>query len=231
MDRNIQKNGLVNLVVLVLVGITGFVVARYTSSLAGQVSVLFLGLGVLVAAVSWFQMRLEQSERLEKLELDELARSHGTSALFEARDAEVFPAQRAREQFERFFIPVFTVLLCLVEAGGAWLLWRWLSRAGTQVPLKEPMTGIFLFFLCALILFLLGRFSATFARLENQRLLRPGASYLLLNAILCTAVGGGIVAVQAGVPKTDVYVAYALCGLLAVIAVETLAALVLEMYR
>jgi membrane protease subunit HflK len=231
MDRNIQKNGLVNLVVLVLVGVTGFAVARYTSSLAGQVSVLFLGFGVLVAAVSWFQMRLEQSERLEKLELDELARSHGTSALFEARDAEVFPAQRAREQFEKFFIPVFTVLLCVVEAGGAWLLWRWLPRPGTQGSLKEPMAGIFLFFLCALVLFLLGRFSATFARLENQRLLRPGASYLLLNAILCTAVGGGIVAVQAGFPKTDVYVAYALCGLLAVIAAETLAALVLEMYR
>jgi hypothetical protein len=58
-------------------------------------------------------MRLEHSERLEKLELDELARSHGTSALFEARDAEVFPAQRAREQFEKFFIPIFTVLLCV----------------------------------------------------------------------------------------------------------------------
>src|SRR5262249_47424660 len=102
---------------------------------------------------------------------------------------------------------------------------------GTQVPLKEPMAGIFLFFLCALVLFLLGRFSATFARLENQRLLRPGASYLLLNAILCTAVGGGIVAVHAGFPETGVYLAYALCGWLAVIAVETLAALVLEMYR
>ena len=40
-------------------------------------SIVFLGLGVLVAAVSWFQMRLEESERLEKLELDELAKTHG----------------------------------------------------------------------------------------------------------------------------------------------------------
>jgi len=79
-------------------------------------SVVFIGVGFLVAAVSWFQMRLEESERLEKLELDELAKGHATSALFEAKDAEVFPAQRSREQFERFFVPIFTVVLCLGQA-------------------------------------------------------------------------------------------------------------------
>ncbi len=47
-------------------------------------------------------MRLEERERLEKLELDELAKGHSGSALFEAKDAELFPAQRSREQFERY---------------------------------------------------------------------------------------------------------------------------------
>ena len=42
-----------------------------------QVSTIFLGIGTLVAAVSWFQMRLEENERLEKLEFDELTRSKG----------------------------------------------------------------------------------------------------------------------------------------------------------
>lgn len=231
MERSIKKNGLVNLLILFAIGVAAFVVSRYSNSLAGLVCVLFLSLGVLVAALSWFQMRLEQSERLEKMELDELARTHGTSALFEAKGAEVFPAQRSREQFERFFIPVFTVLICLIQAGGAYFFWRWLSRTTTQVELKQPMAGLFLFFLFALVLFLLGRFSATFARLENQRLLRPASSYLLLNAVLCAVVGGGIVAVQAGFPRGDLYVAYGLCALLAVVSVETLIALVLEIYR
>src|SRR5512135_694796 len=101
MERSITKNGLINFLALLVVSVAGFAVARYANSLAGQVSIVFLGLGVLVAAVSWFQMRLEESERLEKLELDELAKSHGASALFEAKDTEVFPAQRSREQFER----------------------------------------------------------------------------------------------------------------------------------
>src|SRR6266571_3139652 len=180
MERNIQRNGLINLLALLVVGVGGFGAARFAGSLAGLVAVLFIGLGVLVAAVSWFQMRLEASERLEKLELDELLKTHSSSAMFEAREAEVFPAQRSREQFEKFFVPAFTALLCLVQAGGAFFLWRWLSQPTTRVEIREPMVAISLFGLFALVLFLLGKFSAAMARLERHRLLRPGASYLLL---------------------------------------------------
>ena len=231
MERSIQKNGLINLLVLLTVGMAGLAVARYANSLAGQVSILFLGIGVLVAVVSWFQMRLEDRERLEKLEFDELAKTRSGSALFESREAEAFPAQRSREQFERFFVPAFTVILFVLQAGGGWLLWRWLSRSTTASEVKQPITGLALFGAFALVLFLLGRFSATIARLEHHRLLRPGASYLLFNAFLCLVVALGMVGVWAGFPKTDFYVAHVLCGLLGLVALETLIQLVLEVYR
>jgi regulator of protease activity HflC (stomatin/prohibitin superfamily) len=231
MERSIQKNGLVNLLVLLAVGVAGFAVARFANSLAEMVSVVFVGLGILVAAVSWFQMRLVDRERLEKLELDELAKTHGASALFEAKDAEVFPAQRSREQFERFFVPGFTALLCLLQGGGAYFLWRWLASSAAAVEINQPTVALALFALFALILFLLGKFSATIARLEDHRLLRPGASYLLLGAYLCFFVALGIVAVQAGFARVDFYVAHVLCGLLALVGVETLIQLVLEIYR
>ena len=230
MERNTQRNGLINFLILLGAGVAAFAVGRYSNSLAGQVCVIFLGLGTLVAAVGWFQMRLEESERLEKLELDELSRTHADSALFEAQDAEIFPAQRSREQFERFFVPIFTVLLCLLQAGGTYFLWRWVS-ANPAPGVREPIAGMFLFLLLALVLFPIGRFSATFARLENQRLLRSGASYVLLNAILCAVVLAGIIAGQAGFPRTDSYVARAFCVVLALISIETLVALVLEVYR
>jgi modulator of FtsH protease HflK len=231
MERSIQKNGLINLLTLLAVGVAGFAVARFANSLAGLVGVVFMGLGILVTAVSWFQMRLEDRERLEKLELEELARSHGGSAMFEAKDAEVFPAQRSREQFERFFVPFFTVILFLLQAGGGYFVWRWLSHSTTATEVKEPITGLALFGLFALLLFLLGRFSATIARLEDHRLLRPGASYLLANAFLCFVVMLGLIGVWAGFPRTDFYLAHVLCGLLALVGVETLVQLVLEMYR
>jgi modulator of FtsH protease HflK len=231
MERSIQKNGLINLLTLLAVGMASFAVARFANSLAGLVGVVFMGLGILVAAVSWFQMRLEDRERLEKLELEELARSHGGTALFEARDAEVFPAQRSREQFERFFVPAFTVLILLLQGGGAFMFWRWLSRSTTVPNVREPITGLALFGLFALVLFLLGRFSATIARLEQHRLLRPGASYMLANAVLSFVVTLGCTAVWAGFPRTDYYLAYVFSALLALVAVETLLQLVLEVYR
>lgn len=232
MERNLQKNGLINLITLLIIGIFAFAVARFANSLAGLVSTFFIGVGFLVAAVSWFQMRLEETERLEKLELDELAKGHATSALFEAKDAEVFPAQRSREQFERFFVPIFTIVLCIGQGLAAYFLWRWLSQSDLSIEIKQPMVPMFVFgivfFLC---LFLLGRFSATMARLENNRLLRPGAGYMLLNAYLSLAVAGGIIAVQLEFSRGDFYVARALCVLLGLTAIETLITLLLEIYR
>ena len=233
MERSTKKNGLINFAALLLLAAAGYVVARLTNSLAGQVATAIMGLGVLVAAVSWFQMRLEDNERLEKLEFDELARARGTTTLFETKDAETFPAQRAREQFERFFVPIFTALLFVAEALGAYFMWRGVSRDAPYNQLNQPvgMAALALFGLLALVLFLLGKFSATIARIENHRLLRPSASWLLLSAYLCFLVALGIVGVETGFVRTDFFVAQALCALLAVLALETLVALILEMYR
>src|SRR5438552_13236238 len=128
MERNTQKNGLINLLALVLLGVAAYAVAHYGRNMAGTTSVVFMALGALVAAVSWFQMRLEERERLEKLEFEELSKTAASSALFNAQETEVFPAQRSREQFERFFVPAFTVLVFLLQAGAAFLLWKWLQK-------------------------------------------------------------------------------------------------------
>jgi regulator of protease activity HflC (stomatin/prohibitin superfamily) len=238
MERSIQKHGLINLLALLGVGAAALAVARYSNTQSGLVGVLFIGLGLLVAAVSWFQMRLEDQERLEKLEFDELAKSKGGSALFEAKDSEVFPVQRSREQFERFFVPIFTIIVCAAQLGGAYMFWRWLAKSpvGTTKlvlasPLKEPMSALALFGLLALILFLLGKFSTTITRIENHRLLRPGASYLLLAAYLCAVVAAGVGGVMVEYFKADYYVALSLCVILGLVGLETLINLVLEVYR
>jgi regulator of protease activity HflC (stomatin/prohibitin superfamily) len=231
MERNVQKNGLVNLVAAALIFVAAFVAAAYARSLAGQVGSVFLGLGMLVAFIGWFQMRLEENERLEKLEFDELARAKGGSALFESKESEVFPARRSREQFEKFFVPGFAVLLFLLEAGGAWLLWRWVALATGGVPAERAMAALSLFAIFALLLFLVGRFSVTIARLEGQRLLRPSASFLLAGAYVCAFTALGIAGVKTELPRADFWVARAGCVLLGLMAAEILVTLLLEIYR
>ncbi|MEI9866017.1 MAG: hypothetical protein WDN00_15985 [Limisphaerales bacterium] len=198
MERNAPKNGLINLVTAVAIFIAALGVSYYAQSLAGHVASIIVGLAALVAFVSWFQMRLVENERLEKLELDELTKTKGGSTLFEAKDSEVFPAARAREQFEKFFVPGFGVLLFLLEAGGAWLLWNWISKIRVGLAPNHALPSLALFAIFALLLFLFGRFSVTMARLENHRLLRPGASFILLGAYVCFATAVGIAGVEAG---------------------------------
>jgi regulator of protease activity HflC (stomatin/prohibitin superfamily) len=230
-ERNVQKNALVNLVAAVMIFIAAFVVTCFVNSLAGQAGSVFLGLGALVTFASWFQMRLEENERLEKLEVEELARSRGETALFENKEAELFPARRARAQFEKFFVPGFGVLLFLLEASGAWLLWRWIGKTTNGLIDERAMPALSLFAIFALLLFLIGRFSVTIARLENHRLLRPGASFLLAGAYVCAFIALGIAGVKGKFLQADLWAARVLCVLLGLMAAEMLVTLLLEIYR
>jgi len=231
MEKNIQRNGLINLLALLGVGVAGFAVARQAGSQAGQIAAAFIAFGVLVAFISWFQMRLEERERLEKLELEEMARSKASSTLFEGRESELLPAQRAREQFQRFFVPIFTTILFISQVVVVFFLWRWLASAPVVISAGSSLVALALFGLLALVLFILGRFSVTIARLEDNRLLRPSAGYMLLGAYLCAAVALGIGLIKAEFPMADLYVARGICVLLGIVAVETLLTLILEIYR
>jgi membrane protease subunit HflK len=230
-DQNVPKNGLVNLITSVFIFIATFAVTCFVGSLAGQGASIFLLITVLIAFASWFQMRLEENERLEKLEMDELSRTRGESSLFETKDGEVFPARRSREQFEKFFVPGFAVLLFIIEAGGAWLLWRWIGRAPASIVDLHAMPALSLYAIFALLLFLIGRFSVTMARLEDHRLLRPGASFILAGAYVCFFTALAIAAVKTQYPRADVWLGRAFCILLGLMAVEILLTLLLEIYR
>ncbi len=231
MERNIQKSGLVNLIVAVLVFLAAFAVTAFVNSLAGQAATVFLGLGAMIAFTSWFQSRLEENERLEKMEVEELARSRGETALFETKESEIYAARRARAQFEKFFAPGFAVLLLLLEAGGAWLLWRWTAKPSLGILPERAMPSLSLFAIFALLLFLFGRFSVTIARLEDRRLLRPSANFLLAGAYICFFTALAITGVNTQFPRADFIVARGYCVLLGLMALEILVTLLLEIYR
>ena len=232
MERNTQKNGLINLLALLAAGAAALIVASVANSLAGRVASVFLGLGVLASFVSWFQMRLEERERIEKLELDELARSKASSTLFESKESEIFPAQRARAQFEKFFVPGFTILLLALEITGAILIWRSLGTITyTGILADKMLVAAGLFGGLTLILFILGRFAVTISRLEDNRLLRPSSNFVLLGAYLSLLCIIAAVGPKMEFDRADLYIAKGFCVVLGLLALETLATLVFEIYR
>ncbi len=230
MEQNRTKLTIVNLLALLIAAGAGLAVARSSQSFAAHVVLTFLALGVLVAAISWFYMRLLERERLEKLEYDELTKSPSASALFNQSGTDTLPAQRARRQFEKYFLPGFTVLLLLGESAAVFLLWGWLAKAQV-VPLHNPLVALVMFALFALVLFMMGRFGVALARLEGQRLLQSVASFVLGGAYLCAVVSLSLVAVYFEFPLFDIWTARVLLVLLGLVAVETFLTLLLEIYR
>ncbi len=230
MDRNIQRNGLVNLVTLLGVTLAGAAVARFVSSATGYAAIAFYALGLLVALVSYVQMRLETRERLEKLEYDELNKAKGSATLFTSSDSESFPAQRSREQFERFIVPAFTVLLLVLQGGAAWALYKYLPQAPSLVAERGPI-GMALHALFFIVLFMLGKYSTNLARLEKQRLLRPGSSYMLMGAFVSVSVIIGLAAHWFEFTKIDYILSRLLMAVLALTSIESLIGLVFEIYR
>ena len=230
MERAAQRIGLVNLLALVAVGGSASFLASFSRSLSAQASLVFFGLGFLVALMSYFQMRLEEAERLEKLEFEELNKAKGSASLFNITDADIFPAQRSREQFERIFVPIFGILLFLLQGAAAYLLGAKLLQAGPAVVV-QPTLALSIYALFALILFLLGKYSSSRSRLENIRLLRPGSSYVLLNSYVCFLATAAIAGREFGFPNLDLYLARAFAVIIALGSVESLVNLVLEIYR
>ncbi len=230
MEQNIHRKGLVNWLLLLAGAVCALVLARYCHSATGLVAGVFMALGFLVAAVSYFQMRLEHRERLEQMEFDELNRTSTSRTLFTEVQADTFPARRAREQFERFIVPAFALVLFVLQAGAFYLLWK-------QVGDDQPATGqqatvaMAVNALLALVLFQFGKYSAVLGQIEKQRLLRPQASYLLLGSLLAIVTAAVEVAGWAEYPRVDLIVARVLTIVLGLVAVENLLSLVFETYR
>jgi regulator of protease activity HflC (stomatin/prohibitin superfamily) len=230
MDRNVKRIGLINWIAL-LGGTVGMLfIARYANSSAGLMGAILGGIGLFVALLSYCQMSLEGREQLEKLELDELSKSRGAASLFATAGADTFPARRSREQFERYFIPALTGLLLVIQVAGVYFPWRYFNAVTGVDPARAPL-ALALFGLMGLILFILGKYSAGLARLQKQRLLRPGAAYLMLSSYACWTAAATLVAVYFNFLRTDFYVGRVLCVVVGLIALETLMGLVLEIYR
>jgi modulator of FtsH protease HflK len=231
MESNRQKLGVLSLAILLATGLAGLIMGRVLAhSMAAQAGMVFAWLGFVVAAVSTLQMRLEERERLEKLEFEELSKSASPGSALFSGTAETFPARRTREQFEKYFVPGAALLLMLAEAASCFWLWRSLAGA-SEKPLQQPTTMLAVSGLFALLLFMLGKYVTGLVRLEGNRLLRPCAGFLLLNSYVCLAVATTAAFDWFEFHKVDLWAGRLLALLLGLMAVEALVALVLEIYR
>lgn len=237
METHNQKAGLWNLLISLL-AVVGGLALYSTGTSTGLAVIIFMIAGVVIALASWMHMHLANREGLERMELEEVSESREGEALF--AEGDVLPARRSREQYEKWVVPLVSVTLLLIQAGGAYylcfkLLPGFLEKIQADkntLFMSAPMQYMALIVtaLVGLILFIRGQFASEYSRIEKQRLLQPASDYVLFGAYLNFAMAA-MVAVSFKDQRVDVYVGGVLALLLGLMALENLLTMIFEIYR
>ncbi|MEE2715213.1 MAG: hypothetical protein VYD34_04330 [Verrucomicrobiota bacterium] len=190
----------------------------------------FLLMGFAVALFSFFHLHLLHRETLEQLEHDELVGGKSDISMFEA---DAFPARRTREQFDKYVVPAFTIVLLLFQGFIAYPFFS--GSLGEQmeanVALDQPTVVLALSAVFGLFLFLRGRYATLLSRKGDRVILQPGSDFLLLGSYLfffqAVAAAGSMIEYK----QLHLYVAYGFFILMTVLTFETLLRLILDIYR
>lgn len=230
MDPSIQRISLVNLLTSALLVGVASTIAFYTGSKAAMVSIAYLGVGLLIAVVAFFQIRLRSREEQERLEYQGMVQSAQKTGLFASDEEDVLIAKRSRAQFERFMVPFFTILIVVAEIAAGLGFWFRLD-AGPERAVAQPLVGLAIFGVVGVGTLLLGRYTASLAKIQNHSILRAVASQTLLGAYLLFLSAIALAGSEIDFAALDLYIGKTLAAVLLVLALETALTLVFEVYR
>ena len=231
-QQNSKKLGLINSIVLLVVTIGALYFTLQTSSPVGLGGVVLLGIGTLIGFFTFIQSHLIDRERVEALEMQELDRTRGNESLFAGAAEDAYPSRNARRQFEKWVVPIFSVLVLIVQALGLMLVYGQLDdwTLSSSAQTSDSAMPIMFFALFMVVLFMMGKYSAGLAKMDGQDLLRPCANYMLLGSVVCTAV---VIAETASMeyPVWERVFTWVVFVVIAISALENLFTLVMEIYR
>ncbi len=208
------------------------VIWRMTGSFSALAAGLFLAIGVgawLMVTVLFYCRELADRESIE---LEEIASGDtDRSALFERGEGdELRPARMRLEKFERWGVPIFTVLFAALHATVGILLFRSLStRPVVELP-GAAQSSLFV----TIILFLGFLFSRYAIGMSSERQWRPlhaTGSYMLVCDLFMLSATVSLLCAWQGYVQVDVIVAYVILAVQIVLAVEMAMSFLLDLYR
>ncbi len=186
-------------------------------------------LGLLGAARAAFARR----QAVEKEQVEEYRRTHAATELFEDADEAVRLATRANEQFVKYFVPFFTIVLGLALLGTGLLLWRhWAEQPAFPVA-RNPLSMTALSVILGLFSAICGSYFIGVSREPGCRWLRPAGAWMFLAGGLFGLGGAVMLCEHFGkwLLVVDYRSAQVAMGLLLALGVELVLSFVIEFYR
>lgn len=174
--------------------------------------------------------------RTEILEIEQLRteKSAGGEPLFDLDDESLLLERRRLRWLERYALWTVSVALLIYHAAAVWYLYPLLASPLTQADWSragDPAITVWFVGGICFACFLLSRYAGGMAREPQWRLLRAASAYLTGNALACLAVVIAFVASMFDLAYGEPLAAYFIALMIALLGLEFLVNLVLDVYR
>ena len=229
-SKKLEYTALVGLVLQLIFAATCMVVAGQSNSSSAQAETWQLVIGVLVWFVVLVHGRQRRLAREEQEELQRLRESRLSEEIFEETELDTMRASAGLRIFERYLVPVFTLLMSGLLI---FFAWRVASQAwGAPEPhVQRPSAVAVAAIFVAFVGFLIGRYAAGLAQTEGYGLLRAAGGYVLGNVIGLILIAVSMALLYFDVSWAEVAVTFAIPVIMAMVGIELVLNLVLDIYR
>lgn len=217
---------------LVFFGVT-FFVGHWSQYFAITIVSWQVLAGVLVWFVLALQFRLRGLAEREKLDMTSLTREGDAATIFHAggERAELMAvAQRRLSFFEKWFLPLFSLLIALYQLALGWALLRLVLKGGEALT-QQPLVAAIVMTAVAFFSFLLSRYATGMSLQGSWKPLRAGGSLLLATAVLCFALAIGLACAQFQSFVVIQVLQWVIPCLMLALGVETALNVVFDVYR
>jgi membrane protease subunit HflK len=215
---------------LVFFGVV-FVISRWSGSFAADA----VSWQILASVGVWFVLLVQFHQRAlaerEKLDLAQLARSGDENTIFEAEQEQkglFLVAQRRLALFEKWFLPVFAILIAAYEAGLGALI---LKHADATEWVRQPLVTSVYMVSIAFVSFLMSRYATGMSSEDEWKPLRAGGGFVAVNATICFLLGIGYAMAQFKSMVLLEVMDYVIPITMIVLGMEIALNVVLDMYR
>jgi membrane protease subunit HflK len=214
-----------------------FGVAFFLGRWSGFTAVWVVSWQILAAALIWFVLAVQFHQRSlaeqEKLDMRQLAQEHSGATIFQGKGEQAVllaAAQRRLELLEKWFVPIFAVLIAAYEIGIGIYLLKVLGAPG-EAKTQQPLVCAIVMTAVAFVSFLLSRYATGMSAEMTWKPLRAGGSYTLGVALACFALAIGLAAVYFHYQAPVLVIGYVVAALLILLGVETALNALLDIYR
>jgi modulator of FtsH protease HflK len=222
-----------SLAISIVFFVISFLIGRWSHFFAiYAVSYFFLG-AALIELILLIQFHQRFLAEQEKLDMTELSSDRRADKIFQQKgeQAQMFAvAQKRLQIFEKWFLPVFAVIVAAYQAAIGVYLLKAVSLTNPAIGKQALLCAVIMAALC-FVSFLVSRYATGMSTRQEWKPLRAGGSFLFGSAIISIVLAVALVFVQYKIFTIIRVVEYGVPVILILLGLETAVNIVLDIYR